>query len=128
MNIIDLFWFVFFPFGGAAAGFFWHGRSGVLIGGGLGFVLYAALGLLTDLLESWPSCRCGAGFSEMQFVEDKTMWGALRCRKCSRTYMLERGTTWDEISPTGERRPFMRRTFSGKWRSIEQQSSEHDGT
>jgi hypothetical protein len=120
MNLIDLFWFLFFVGGGAIAGWRLAGAAGGAVGGGLGWCLIYLVARLNSYQSSkMPGCECGAPWKTLALEKHPSFDYVYRCVACSRAYDIQSGKRWYRVTGTDERVPIARRTFWGNWQSLE---------
>lgn len=123
LTCIELFFFLFFFFGGVYAG------DGILslivpghpiLGAGLGIVaVFAIMLFLTHLHDRetmrHPSCRCGKNKRRDFRVLRDPDWGLVSQCSCGLRYEMRRGWLWFEILQNNRAVLYMQRNFWGHW-------------
>ena len=118
MNLIDLFWILFFIGGGAFAGLRLGGWLGALLGAVAGYLLLVAIQNAVAWENSkTPACVCGGTWEQFRDEQEGDHF-LRRCMVCGRRYEMLRGSVWRELTPEGEYVLRMRRHFLGKLRSV----------
>jgi hypothetical protein len=115
-NSIQLFVFMFFIGLGSYLG-------QQLIGGNLGAVLGAAVGILARyalgfLTGGWPPCSCGNDeVGRFDLVERPSGLNVWKCQQCGASYTLQR-REWVEVLEDDTRVPRLRQGLLGRWKAI----------
>lgn len=118
MNLIDLFWILFFIGGGAFAGLRLGGWLGALLGAVTGYLLLVAIrNAVARENSQTPVCACGGTWEQFHHERESDHF-LYRCTVCGRRYEMLRGSIWRELTPEGEYVLRMRRHFLGKWRAV----------
>ena len=121
MNLISCSLIVYFVGGPALIGGYHRGPIGAVVGAAVGFILLQMFRYLVRReADRRPWCRCGADWVECALVQHPAFDYVDQCKTCGRSYLMRKGWIWDEVLPSGDCLPFLRRSFWGRWRLVNQ--------